>query len=128
MIFIRLPPDGFALGFDSLSGREDDNTAVEDAQGAFDFGSEVNVTRRVDEIESMPCSSRISPIEGNACGLDGDASFLFFGIVIGNGSALIDHADFVYEVGIEEHPFGNGRFSSVDMGDDADVADVLQCA
>jgi len=38
---------------------------------------------------------------------------------------LVDHSDFVYEVGVEEHSFGNGRFSSVDMGDDADV---LQCA
>ena len=66
VIFIRLPPDGFTLGFDSFSGREDDDTAVEDAQGAFDFGSEVNMTGRVDEIERM-----FFPIEGNAGGLYG---------------------------------------------------------
>jgi len=46
---------------------------------------------------------------------------------------LIDHSDFVNEVGVEEHSFGNGSpfpalQSSVDVGDDADVADVLQCA
>jgi len=123
VIFIRLPPDGFALGFDSFSGREDNDSAVEYAQGAFDFGCEVDVTGRVDEVERM-----FLPIEGNACGLDGDSSFLFFGIVIGNGGALIDHSDFVYEVGVEEHSFGNGGFSCVDVGDDADVSDVLQCA
>jgi len=43
---------------------------------------------------------------------------------------LVDHSDFVYEVGVEEHPFGNGLpfpalQSSVDVGDDADVSDVL---
>ena len=128
MIFIRLPPDGFALGFDSLSGREDNDSAVEYAEGAFDFGSEVDVPRRVDQVERM-----FLPIKGNAGGLDGDTSFLFFGIVIGNGCTLVDHSDFVYEVGVEEHPFGNGSPfsafpSSVDMGDDADVSDVLQCA
>ena len=82
-----------------------------------------NVSRRVDEVERM-----FLPIKGNAGGLNGDVSFLFFGIVIGNGGALVDHSDFVYEVGVEEHSFGNGRFSSVDVGDDADVSDVLQCA
>ena len=78
---------------------------------------------RVDEVEGM-----VFPIEGNGGGLDGDASFLFFGIVVGNGGSLIDHSDFVNEVRVEEHSFGNGCFSRVDMGDDADVADVLQFA
>jgi len=71
VIFIRLPPDGFALGFDSFAGREDDNAAVEDAQGAFDFGGSVmlgraNMSRRVDEVERV-----FFPIKGNAGGLDG---------------------------------------------------------
>jgi len=123
VIFIRLPPDGFALGFDSFSCGEDNDSAVEYAERAFDFGGEVNMSRRVDQIKSM-----FFPIEGNAGGLNGDASFLFFGIVVGNGGALVDHSDFVYEVGVEEHPFGNGRFSCVDVGDNADVSDVLQCA
>jgi hypothetical protein len=50
---------------------------------------------------------------------------LFFGIVIGNGRTLIDHSDFVYEVGVEEHSLGNGGFSRVDVGNDADVAESL---
>ena len=53
-------------------------------------------------------------------------AFLFFGIVIGNGRALIDHSDFVYEVGIEEHSFRNGGLARIDMGNDADVAESLQ--
>jgi len=61
------------------------------------------MTGRVDEVERV-----FFPIKGNAGGLNGDASFLFFGIVIGNGGSLIDHSDLVYEVGVEEHSFGNG--------------------
>jgi hypothetical protein len=67
----------------------------------------------------------VFPVKRNGGGLDRDASFLFFGIVIGGGCTLIDTSDFVNEVGVKEHPFGNGRFSRIDMGDDADVADVL---
>jgi hypothetical protein len=67
----------------------------------------------------------VFPIEGNGGGLNRDSAFLFFGIVIGNGSALVNATDFVDEVGVKEHPFGNGGFSRIDMGDDANVADVL---
>jgi hypothetical protein len=34
----------------------------------------------------------------------------------------------VYEVGIEEHSFGNGSFSRIDMGDNPNVANGLQIA
>ena len=99
------------------------DTAVENSERAFDFGGEIDVSWRVDEVEGM-----VFPIECNGGGLDGDASFLFFEIVIGNGRTLVDHSDFVNEVRVEEHTFGNGCFSRIDMGDNADVADVLQCA
>jgi hypothetical protein len=122
VIFIRLPPNGFALGFDSFASGENHDSAVEDAEGAFDFGGEVDVTGRVDEIESVTF-----PLKGDAGGLNGDTAFLFFGIEVCRGGALIDSSDFVSEVGVEEHSFGNGGFSCVDMGDDADVAQGLQC-
>ena len=120
MIFVCLSADGFALGFDTFAGGENDYTAVENSERAFDFGGEIDVTGCVDEIEGM-----VFPVEGNGSGLNRDASFLFFGIVIGRGGALVNASDFVNEVGVEEHPFGNGRFSRIDMGDNADVADVL---
>ena len=121
VIFVCLSPDGFALGFDSFAGGEDDDSAVEDAEGAFDFGGEIDVTGRVDEIECVSF-----PVEGYGGGLNGDTAFLFFGIVVGNGRTLIDHSDFVYEVGIEEHSFRNGGLTRIDMGNDADVAESLQ--
>jgi hypothetical protein len=79
------------------------------------------VTGRVDEIEGITF-----PVEGYGGGLDRDAAFLFFGIVIGNGRPLIDHSDFVDEVGIEEHRSAGGGLARIDMGNDADVAESLQ--
>jgi hypothetical protein len=120
VIFVCLPPDGFALGFDTLAGGKNDDTAVKNTQRAFDFGSEIDVPRRVDEVERV-----VFPVKSNGGGLNGNASFLFFGIVVGNGGALIDHTDFVDEVGVEEHSFGNGRLSCIDMGDDSDISERL---
>src|SRR5262249_4470865 len=48
-VLVRLPPDRFRLGLHALLGVENHDTAVQDAQGAFDLGGEVHVTGRVDE-------------------------------------------------------------------------------
>jgi hypothetical protein len=42
VIFVRLPPDGFALGFDSLTSGENDDPAIENAERAFNFGGAVS--------------------------------------------------------------------------------------
>jgi len=42
VIFVCLPPDGFALGFDPFTGGKDDDTAIENAERAFNFGGAVS--------------------------------------------------------------------------------------
>ncbi len=64
------------------------------------------------------------PIEPDAGGVYGDSSFLLLGIVIGDGRALIDLAHSVTETAVKEHPLGDGGFAGIDMGDNADVAEV----
>ena len=50
-VFVGLPPDGFALGLDPLAGAEHDHAAVQHAQAALDFGREIDVARRVDQVD-----------------------------------------------------------------------------
>ena len=59
-----------------------------------------------------------------AGGVDRDAPFLLLGIVIGDGGALIDLAHAVAEAAVEQHPLGDGGLAGIDVGDDADVAEV----
>jgi hypothetical protein len=134
VIFVCLPPDGFALGSPeraSTPSRAEKTTTPpsrtrkERSTSAVLCQFHGNVTGRVDEVESM-----VFPIKSNGGGLNGNAAFLFFGIVIGNGSALIDHSDFVDEVGVEVHSFGNGSplelaQSRIDRGDDSDISERL---
>src|SRR3546814_6726126 len=47
-----LAPDGFGLGLDAGDGVEERNGAIEHAQRAFDFDGEVDVARRVDDVDA----------------------------------------------------------------------------
>ena len=78
-ILVGLPPDRFGLGLDALLGVEDDDRAVEDAQGALDLGGEIDVAGRVDQVDGA-----VAPLERHAGAVDGDAAFLFFLVVVGS--------------------------------------------
>ena len=67
----------------------------------------------------------VLPGEGDAGRVDGDAPLLLLGVEIGDRGALIDLADAVGEAAVEEHPLGDGGLAGVDVGDDADVAEVV---
>ena len=120
VIFVSLSPDRFALCFNSFARAENDDPAVKNAERAFDFSCKIDVTRRVDEVDSM-----IIPFEGHASGVDRYAAFSFFRIIVGNSRACVNHSNLVDEFGIEEHFFRHRRFSSVNVGDDADITKVL---
>ena len=119
-VLVGLMPNGFALGLDAFPGAEHHDAAVEHAQAAFDFGGEIDVAGRVDQIDLD-----VFPGERDRGGVDRDAAFLLLGIVVGDGRAFIDRADAVAEPAVEQHPLGDGGFARVDMGDDADVAKVV---
>ena len=56
-----LPPDRLALGFDTLNGRKDHDGAVQNPQRALDLGREVNVARRIDDVDHQrPAVLRLS--------------------------------------------------------------------
>ena len=67
----------------------------------------------------------IVPGNGDAGGLDRDPMFLLQVVEISDGGALIDVAHAVRKAAVKQHPFGDGGFSGVDMGNDADIAEVL---
>ena len=50
-VLVGLPPDGFALGLDAFAGAEHDDAAVEHAQAALDLGREIDVARRIDQVD-----------------------------------------------------------------------------
>ena len=62
--------------------------------------------------------------ERDAGAVDGDAAFLLFRVPVGVGGAFIDGAELVLGAGIVEQVFGGRGLARVDVGDDAEVADL----
>jgi hypothetical protein len=113
---VRLVPHRLRLRLDPIDGREDHHGAVEDAQAALDLDGEIDVARRVDEVQLV-----IAPVEHRRRGGDGDAALALLGHPVHLGVALVDLADLVDLSGVEEEALGDRRLARVDVGDDANV-------
>jgi len=81
---VGLFPDSLALSLHAVDAIDDDDCSVEDAERAFDFEVEVDVSGRVDEVELVAF-----PVEGDAGRADGDASLAFFLHVVHDGVAVV---------------------------------------
>ena len=111
------PDERVANCFDTFASAKYNNCAIEHAQAAFDFGGEIDVPWGIDQIDID-----IFPRESDTSRVDCDTSFGLFCIVVGCGGTTIDFASAMFSTRYVEHPFGDGRFAGIDMGNDANIA------
>jgi hypothetical protein len=109
------------LRLDARDRVEHGDRAVEHAQRALDFSGEVDVTRRVDDVDPA-----VAPEAGRGGRRDGNAALLFLLHPVHDSGALVDLADLVRNPGVEEDPLGGGRLAGIDVGHDADVARSIE--
>jgi hypothetical protein len=122
-VAVGLAPDRLALGLDALLAVEDGDRAVEHAQRALDLDREVHVAGRVDQVD-LVLAALVLPGAGGRGGLDGDAALLLILQEVHGGGALMDLAHLVGLAGVEKDALGDRGLAGVDVGADADVADV----
>ena len=79
------------------------------------------MTGSIDNINEM-----VFPFSRYSCGNNGDTAFTFLGHPVGNGCAVIDVAQTVGFAGIKQNPLGGGSFTSIDMGDNANISIALE--
>ena len=127
VVLVRLAPYGFRLGLDPTDSTEHRDGTVEYTQGTLDFDGEINVPRRIDDIDTVfrvlllhafPETGRRSRGNGNP------ALLLLLHPVHGSGT-IVHFADLVRDPGIEKNALGRGRLARVDMRHDADIAIAL---
>ncbi len=63
---------------------------------------------------------------GRRGGGDGDAALLFLFHPVHDRGAIVDLSHLVGAAGVVQDPLGSRGLAGVDMGHDADVADVLE--
>jgi hypothetical protein len=120
------------LGLDAFPGAEDHHAAVEHPEAPLDLGGEIDVPRRIDQIDldlwtsdhTVPARRLHLPGEGHAGGVDRNPPLLLLRIVVGDRGPLVHFAHSVAEAAVIQHPLGDGRLAGIDVGDHADVAEV----
>ena len=133
LVLGRLTPDRLRLRLHAGNATKNSNRPVEHPHGAFYFSSEIDVPRRIDNVNAMghaivglvSAIFLLGPVTGGRGRGDSDAAFAFLLHPIGYGVAVIDIAHLVDEAGVKEDALGGGRLASIDMRGDADVARAL---
>ena len=116
-VLVGLAPDGFRLRLDAANRAEHRDRAVEHAQRALDLDREIDVSRRVDNIDAV-----VAPETGGRCRRDRDAALLLLHHPVHRRGAFVHLADLVVDAGIEEHALGGGGLAGIDVRHDADIA------
>ena len=105
------------LGLDSLSGVDDEQCSLAGLQGAGNLVGEVDVARRVDQVELVAL-----PLHPHGLRLDRDAPLALEVHRVEDLRAHVAVRDGVREL---EDPVGQGGFPVVDVGDDREVANAV---
>ena len=120
-VLVGLAPDGLGLRLDAGDGVEQRDRAVEDAQRALDLDGEVDVARRVDDVDAV-----VVPLARRRGRRDRDAALLLLLHPVHRGRALVDLTDLVGATGVVEDALGRRRLAGVDVRHDPDVPGALQ--
>ena len=116
-ILVGLAPDGLRLRLDSADRAEHCDRAIEDAQRALDFDREIDVSRRIDNIDAV-----VAPETRGRRRRDRDSALLLLHHPVHRRSAFVHFANFVIDAGVEEHALSGGGLAGIDVGHDADIA------
>ncbi len=114
---VGVAPVRFRLRLNAARAAEDADAAVKNLERTVNFDGEIDVAGGVDDVELVA-----SPEASGGGGLDGDAALCFLVHEVHGGCAVVDLTDFVDLAGELENAFGGGRFTRIDVGEDADVA------
>ena len=118
---VRLSPDRLGLGLHPLHRRENPDGTVQHPQAALDLSTEIHMPGRVHNVDFVSL-----PVTGGSCGGDGDAPLLLLLHPIHHRSTLIDRTHLVALAGVIEYALGDRGLACIDVGNNADVALLMQ--
>src|SRR5215467_13865322 len=112
----QCPEQYLRLRLNPFYGGDQQDSAVQNAEGALDFGEEVGMSGGIDEVDFQGAHAK-----GDNRGLDRDAPSLLKLQGVGLGSALIYPAGFADNVRFIQDSLGQARLSRVYVRDDTDI-------
>src|SRR6266513_856085 len=125
VVAVRLAPHGFGLRLDDAHRVEHGHGAVADPQAALHLDGEVHVAGGVDDVDAVLLAAARPEGRGGG-GSDGDAALLLLLHPVHGGGAVVHLTQLVRPAGVVQDPLGRSRFPGIDVGHDADVANLVE--
>ena len=130
IVLVHLAPHRFRLGLYARNRAEYRDGAVENTEGTFNFGGEVNVSGGVDKIDLLLDSLKRTffscPVAGNCRRRNSNAAFAFLFHPVGYSRTFVNFADFMNYAAIEQDTFRAGCFTRVDVRRYTDVSGIFE--
>ena len=120
-VTLHLAIDGDRLRLHAGHGTEHEHRAVEHAERPLDLDGEVDVARRVDDVDLL-----VFPVDRGGGRGDRDPSFLLQLHVVHHRPLTLDLLDHVGAAGVVQDALGECGLARVDVGGDADIPVVSQ--
>ena len=125
MVMIQREIDvGQGLRFHALCGVHHQQRAVAGREGAGNLIVEVHMAGGINEIQNILRAVPVPVRDADGLRLDGNAALAFQIHLV---QILIAFFAVAHEAGIFEDAVGQGGFAVVNVGDDAEVAEMFQC-
>ena len=113
---------GHGLGLDPLRGVDQQQRTLAGHQRPSHLVGEIDVTGSVDQIQLIGLAVLGRVVEGDGVALDRDAALA---LDVHRVQDLVAKVAFVHAAAVLDQAVGQGGLAVVDVGDDAEVADVL---
>ena len=130
VVLVHLTPNRFGLGLNARDRAEYRDSAVENTQRTFNFGSEVDVSRGVDKVDlvfdTLERTVLGFPVASNSRRCNRDTAFAFLLHPVGHSRAFVNFANLVDYAAIKQYTFRASCFARVDVRRNTDVSRVFQ--
>ena len=117
-VLLCLAPDGLRLGLHSTHGAEECHGPVKHAERPLHLGREVDVPRRIDDVDLV-----VLPVRGCRSRCNGDASLLLLDHPVHRRLAVMDLAQPMGSTREVEDALGDGGLAGIYVGREPDVPD-----
>ena len=78
------------------------------------------MARRVNDVDLVAF-----PETGHGCGSNGDSALFFLLHPVGGRTTIVGFTNLAVNTGVVQNTLGGGGFTSIDVGHDADVANLF---
>ncbi len=121
VVTVRQAPVRLGLRLHAGHALDDEHGTIQHAQRAVHLDVEIDVARRVDDIDAV-----VLPLARNCGGGDRDAALTLLLHVVSRGVAVMHFANAVRHARVVQDTLGRRRLAGIDMRGDADVADLVE--